>query len=103
MSFVSSNHAHSIIWFFACYCWWNIRLPVVYFNQIERLVKSVGAAHRVSKPQITGDVQFCLKCYIRERETPEQKQVGQQSQVLVGLRKTCKSSVLQCSKGVVSV
>lgn len=64
-------------------------------------MKRVGPAHRVSKPEITGDVQFCLKCYIRE--TPEQKQVGQQSQVLVGLRKTCKSSVLQCSKGVVSV
>lgn len=78
-----------------------MRLPAVYFIQIESLVKSAGPAHRVSKPEITGGVQFCLKSYIRE--TPEQKQVGQQSQVLVGLRKTCKSSVLQCSKGVVHV
>lgn len=73
---------------------------MVYFIQIESLVKSVGPAHGGSKPEITGDVQFCLKCYVRE--TPEQKQVGQQSQVLVGLRKTCNSSVLQSSKGVVS-
>lgn len=62
VSFVSSSHTHSVFWFFVCYCWWNIRLPVVYFIQIESLVKSVGPAHCVSNAEITGDVQFCLKC-----------------------------------------